>query len=114
MWVRLDDRFTTHPKILRCSVRARWLFLECLCYCAGQLTDGRVPAQLLRGHRKELSELLHVDLLHKDGEDFVVHDWAVYNGTREQWHQKRAADAERKRRQRDRERDSAQESRRDH
>ena len=105
MWVRLDDRFTTHPKILRCSVQARWLFLECLCYSAGQLTDGRVPVQLLRSHRRELSELLHQSLLSKDGDDYLIHDWADYNPSRQQVLDQRAATRERMQRWRDKRRE---------
>jgi hypothetical protein len=95
MWVRIDDRFTTHPKILVLSMKARWLYLECLCYSAGHLTDGKVPSQLMAAHRRELAELLHQDLLSKDGDSYLIHDWLDWNPSRQQVMAKREADRER-------------------
>ena len=109
MWVRIDDRFTTHPKILVLSLKARWVYLECLCYSAGHLTDGKVPGQLLAGHRRELAELLHQDLLSKDGDSWQIHDWLDWNPSRQQVLQRREAERERMQKWREQRRDKPSE-----
>lgn len=42
-WVRLDDEFADHPKIVSAGPLAAWLFVSGLCYCNRLLTDGFVP-----------------------------------------------------------------------
>ena len=46
--MRLDDKVTRHPKLLACSVEARWLYVVCLCHCAEFGTDGRIAGANLR------------------------------------------------------------------
>lgn len=47
MWTRLDDRFMHHPKILKAGVRASYLFVAGLIYCAAYRTDGFIPKEAL-------------------------------------------------------------------
>lgn len=47
-WVRLDDKVTRHPKLLACTVEARWLFVVCLCHCAEFGTDGLIQGANIR------------------------------------------------------------------
>lgn len=46
-WIKLDDGFTEHPKILNAGRDAGWLYLAGLCYASRQLTDGVIPCQVL-------------------------------------------------------------------
>jgi hypothetical protein len=46
-WVKLDDRYATHPKMLRAGPAALALDVAGLCYSAGHGTDGFVPAEAL-------------------------------------------------------------------
>ena len=47
MWVKLDDHFFQHPKILRATPEAKLLYLAGLTWCAANLTDGLIPAAAL-------------------------------------------------------------------
>jgi hypothetical protein len=84
-WVRLDDAFPHHPKVTRAGDMASWLFVCGLCYAAQYLTDGRIPrAQVrrlttLRRPEEFVAKLLEVGLWEEDGDDYVIHDWHVYN-----------------------------------
>jgi hypothetical protein len=85
MWVKLDDTLAEHPKIERAGPLAAWLYVCGLCYCARQLTDGRIPkAKVPRladvpQAVKHAARLVEVGLWEDDGDDYVVHDWLAYN-----------------------------------
>lgn len=82
-WVKLDDRFPRHPKVLGLSDRAFRVFLESLCYCAEQLTDGELPVSVVKAApRKAVAELLEAGLLDQEGDVWKVHDYLAYNRTR--------------------------------
>ena len=44
-WARLNDNFFLDPKIIACDGEAKLLYIAGLTYCAGQLTDGHIPAR---------------------------------------------------------------------
>jgi hypothetical protein len=46
-WVRIDDNFADHPKLLRAGPVAGWLHVAGLCYAARQKTGGLVPMQVV-------------------------------------------------------------------
>lgn len=84
-WLRIDDGFAQHPKIVQLTPKDRWTWLELLCYCARYRTGGRIPAgiaEVVRGTTPAfLARCENLRLLEKaaDG-DFQVHDWQIYNG----------------------------------
>jgi hypothetical protein len=43
-WIKLDDQFPDHPKVLTAGPLAAWLYVCGLAYAARYLTDGFVPA----------------------------------------------------------------------
>ena len=43
VWVRIDDSFAQHPKVLQAGPLAMALQVAALCYCNRNLTDGFVP-----------------------------------------------------------------------
>lgn len=47
-WLKLDDCFFRHPKVIAAGRDARDLYLAGLCYCGAGLTDGVIPAGALR------------------------------------------------------------------
>lgn len=42
-WVRLDEKFARHPKVVEAGPLAIAMQVAALCYCNDNLTDGRVP-----------------------------------------------------------------------
>ncbi len=82
-WLRIDDRFAEHEKVLGLSRSDRWTWVELLCYCARQSSDTVPPkvADLIKHVTPAfLARCASVGLLDRDEDGFLhVHDWAVYN-----------------------------------
>jgi hypothetical protein len=47
MWVKLDDHFPDHPKVIAAGPLAAWLYVAGLCYANRLLTDGFVPGEVV-------------------------------------------------------------------
>lgn len=111
-WVKLDDQFSRHPKVLQAGPLSGWLHVCALNYCAQYLTDGFIPKSAVNG----LADFTHEDIGQSSyvGMDFVpallksgmwievdggyqIHDYLDYNPSREDVQKKRQADLERKR-----------------
>jgi len=43
-WLRIDDGFTEHRKLLMLKRHDRWTWMEIMTYCARQNDGGHVPA----------------------------------------------------------------------
>jgi hypothetical protein len=55
-WVRIDDHFPDHPKIVSVGPLAAWLHVAGLCYCNRMLTNGFIPmsqVDRLSPHRED-------------------------------------------------------------
>lgn len=90
-WGRVDDTFYRHPKVheLDESMRKGCLALFWLAdsWCNDQLTDGRVPAGVVRmlgGDVAEADELVRVGLWEKEGSAYRIHDFLHFNKSKEQ------------------------------
>lgn len=88
-WVRLDDQFPDHPKVVAAGPAAGWLYVCGLAYCARYLTDGFIPKDQVRrladvGNAQRQAEILvSVGLWeHSDG-GYRVHDYLEYNPSKE-------------------------------
>jgi hypothetical protein len=88
-WVKLDDGFTEHPKVIGLpSDAARWFHVRALCYAARYRTDGVITAAILRGlgGKPATAEALVAAGLW-DELDVVdawqIHDFAEYNPRQE-------------------------------
>jgi hypothetical protein len=46
-WVKLDDQFPSHPKMVLAGGDAAWLHVCALCYCGQHLTDGKFPKAIV-------------------------------------------------------------------
>lgn len=101
MWLRLDDGFGEHPKIVGLSDRAFRTHVLAMLYCARNLTDGYVPKGYA-ANRAVVAELVARGVwAPTEGGGFVVHDWHEWNPSSERIRQRLKADRERKRRRRE-------------
>lgn len=101
-WVKLDDQFFAHPKIINLSKDAKLLQLAALTYCAGQLTDGLVTPGAVRMicaqvdvEAASIQELMAAGVWEADGTNYRIHDYLVYQPSGEQVRAERAATAKR-------------------
>lgn len=81
--LRLDDKFTRHPKVVGLSDKAFRVHVETMVYCASYNTKGRIPAAALKlanATPKQTNELLSAGLWDENGTGMVVHDFEIYNG----------------------------------
>lgn len=84
-WVKLDDQFPDHPKVVAAGGDAAWLYVAGLCYCQAKLTDGHIPSGVVprlsdRKFPMKLAEkLVAVGLWSREPHGYVVHDYHLYN-----------------------------------
>ncbi len=102
-WVRLDDQFPDHPKIVAAGPAAAWLYVCGLAYCARLLTDGFIPTGQVRKladvpNAMKLAEtLVKTGLWQASDEGFIVHDFLEYNPSSDKVRSEREAAKERMR-----------------
>jgi hypothetical protein len=100
-WLRLDDNFTSHPKVAQLSDREFRVHVRALCYCARHHTEGVLPVlREIPGLTPKVAEQLVAVGLWDVGTDvpLQIHDFGEYNGKASE----REAARLRKRAQRDR------------
>lgn len=81
-WLRVDDGYDTHPKMLELTEQQRWRWTRVLLHCARHRTEGHVKTSVLRelGLGRTIADLLRLGLLHENGDTgYTVHDWRIYN-----------------------------------
>lgn len=112
-WVRIDDRFPRHPKIVGLSDAAFRLHVTGLCYCAEHLTDGRITkmaVRLLGANRRQLDELAEAGVWLEDEDAWTVHDFLEYNPSKEKVKREREEAADRRRKWRDGKRNASRDA----
>jgi hypothetical protein len=86
-WVRVDDQFAEHPKVLKLGrdrLPAIGLWLQGLTYANRYLTDGFIPEGALPpGSRRLAGRLVDVGLWQRVPNGFEVHDYADYQQDRD-------------------------------
>ena len=100
-WIKIDDQFADHPKIVAAGPLAGWLNVCALCYCGRYLTDGFVSSRQVR-------KLIDVDditplvtalvtngLWDEVEGGYQIHDYLQYNPSREKTLADRKANAKR-------------------
>lgn len=96
-WVRVDDQFPDHPKLLRLGKQrlpAMGLWVTGLCYSARFLTDGFIPSAALPYGSKRIAQLLvDVGLWGTADGGYQIHDYQDYQPTRQQVLETRARNA---------------------
>jgi hypothetical protein len=87
-WVKLDDHFFMHPKIMTVGPAAAWLWVASIGYANANLTDGFIPAGALpmiaMTHRNKASELasklVAARLWEKQSNaGYFIHDYKDWN-----------------------------------
>jgi hypothetical protein len=82
-WVKLDDGFPMHPKVVSLSLEARWAYVEALCYSARYETDGVVPSNVA-ANGPVRDELVSRGLWENGPAAITIHDYLVYNLSRKE------------------------------
>lgn len=90
-WVRLDEDYATHPKVVQLSDKAARAHVTWLCWCNKHLTDGLIPKKILP--KRVAKELLEAGLLEDRGDSWFLHDYFDYQPSREQIEAEREAKA---------------------
>lgn len=85
-FVKVEDGFPEHPKALDLGLAATGLWLQALCYCSRQLTDGFVPSGFVRraGGQDVAGDLVAAGLWDETEGGWLIHDYAEYQRTRAQ------------------------------
>lgn len=105
-WVRVDDSFADHPKVIEAGPMASWLYVCGLTYCARLLTDGFIPDGQVRkladldGAKQLAEKLVEVGLWERADDGYRVHDYLEYNPTADKVRADRKAAQERMQRHR--------------
>jgi hypothetical protein len=111
-WVRLDDNFADHPKVIALSDSAFRLYIEALCYSNRQLTDGFIPNAVYLKLSKDdeadylidagLWEQVNGNVISPDlTTGYQIRSYTEYQPTREKVEEKREQAKERLRRYRE-------------
>jgi hypothetical protein len=106
-WLRIDDGFMDHPKVVGLTDAAVVAHMRALTHCTRFETDGVVTeAYLSRIASPEIAaELLAAGVWEDAGGGIEIHDFLDYNPSHEQAEAARAVNAERQRRWRENHRD---------
>jgi hypothetical protein len=101
-WVKLDDQFFTHPKVLDRTKDAKLLYMACLTYAAANLTDGyvspaalRLSAAMVDVEMSVAAELVRCGLWIQMSSGYQINDYLEYNPSSEDVKQQRAENARR-------------------
>lgn len=100
MWLKLDDRFHDHPKVVAAGNAAVGLWVRCADYSAAYDLDGFIPraAMLAKSeHPTQQRALQRVGLWVPTEQGFVIPDFLEYNPSGDENRARRAKDAQRKR-----------------
>ena len=106
-WIKIDDSFPDHPKVVGLSDKAFRVHISGLCYCGKYLTDGKVPMKIAARFAEEdmavIAELSIAELWIEDlpNNGFIIHDYLTHQTSKDQVEQKRANLRERQKRYRE-------------
>ena len=112
-WIKIDDQFADHPKVLQAGPLASWLYVCGLTYAGRYLTDGWIPAAQVRkladvdDAMALAARLVSVGLWEPVEGGYLIHDYHDYNPTADKVRADRAAAAKRQADWRDGHRDKA-------
>ena len=119
-WLRLDDAYPDHPKVLPLSDAAFRLDVTAKCWAAARATDGLITRSDLkvlaakleapRGVARVVDNLVASGLWEVSGDGWKLHDWLDYNPSAKEVAADRAAAAERMRKLREKKKCSPEQS----
>lgn len=114
-WLKIDDRFAEHPKVIGLSAQAFRLHVAALCRCAAHLTDGRVterdvrvltPVCGLTTWKRYVNECVSAGLWTVEAHGWSINDYLDYNPSSVKVREQRERHARNQSRYRSRERSS--------
>ena len=92
MWTKIDDRFYSHPKIVRAwalDPASVGLYVRALSYATSNLTDGQISQALVfelfrsRTRRaRAVKALIETGLWEQTGDGYAIHDYLDFNTIR--------------------------------
>lgn len=90
MWIKLDDGFATHPKVLKAGPLGIAVQIRALCYASQNKTDGFIPTEALElmtyGLPAGMTErMLECGLWDQIDGGYQIHDYLHWNMSREQY-----------------------------
>lgn len=96
MWLKIDDSFHDHPKVVEAGNAAVGLWVKCLAWSSRHLTDGHIPAAVVRqlGTQKDADTLTRVGLWQTNGDGVTVPDYLDYNPSADEVRDQRSKRAE--------------------
>jgi hypothetical protein len=91
-WVKLDDQFPDHPKIVAAGAEAAWMYVVALCYSNRMMTDGFIPQNQVSRLVSSVSDNQLVERLIEVGlwevrtrpAGYYIHDYLIYQPSRSQ------------------------------
>ena len=113
-WLRIEDTFAENEKVSDLSDRSFRLHVTALCYCARNLTDGRVSERaakvcgaVIGASRvyRNVAELVDAGLWIKDEEGYLIKDFLEYNPSAGEVKERKKSNAERQKKWRESHRD---------
>jgi hypothetical protein len=115
-WIRIDDKWSNHPKLLTVGPLGKALYMDALCYASQYLTDGFIPgmvadqlcfpftefedAGLLKRRNEPIEWLVNQGLWDEVERGYQIHDYLDFNPSRVTVEQERDAAKSRMRRAR--------------
>lgn len=109
-WVRLDDTFPSHPKVLKAGPEAAWLYVAAVCHSGHYLTDGFVDIDVIetltriKSWKRAADALVRVGLFDEVTGGYQIHDYLEHQKSKEAAEKERAANKERQSNYRQRQR----------
>lgn len=97
-WFKVDDGFAFHRKALKAGNTALGLWVRAGSWCAHQLTDGQVPAEvlaLLGGSSEDAEALVSAGLWDRTEEGYEFRGWHEYQPTKADVEEERSKARER-------------------
>lgn len=98
-WVKLDDQFPDHPKVVSAGPLAAWLYVCGLTYANRHLTDGFIPAGVvgrladLKSPNKLAATLVAVGLWEVAEGGYRIHDYLTYQPSADKVRRERDSNA---------------------
>lgn len=93
LWFRMDVDFAENRKLTAISVNARWLHVAALCYCARNLTDGKLDERAVKtlnavcetNAKRLIPALLEVGLWRQEQDgSYWINDYLKHQRSREE------------------------------
>jgi hypothetical protein len=111
-WVKIDDSFPDHPKIIGLSDSAFRAHIQGLCYCGRFLTDGFIPSAAIGkiGALEAIGQLIDAGLWQEEpsASGYLIYGYLDHQTSKKQVEEKRETVRQRQKRYRDKTKDNGE------